>query len=354
MDTLTLEPLEPACEWTRTSLGDSYIHHLDDDDRAELHDALAVAKSRTDDVLDITADDFPLPRLGPRLQAIAEDLINGRGVALIRGLDRSRYDTDDASAIYWGVGAHLGRPWPQNAKGHLLGDVIDQGRTYDDPTSRGNELGRVGLPFHSDGSDLVGLFCLDPGADGGDSLVANIVSIHNRLVRDEPDLAAELYGSFAYDARGEEGSGRKAWYTMPVFDRQSPAEGTDAPARLFCRYIRPYIASAKRHADAPRPSAAATAAMNRVDALAAEPEGHVAMRLEPGDMQFINNYHVLHGRSPYQDDPEHGRVRHLKRLWLETDVLTDGDKPERFRLTGSRDTWWKAAGRTARPRTAGK
>src|SRR3954469_21343829 len=106
MEKLTLEPLEPACEWTRTSLGDSYIHHLDDDDRAELHDALAVAKSRTDDVLAITADDFPLPRRGPRLQAIAEDLITGGGVALIRGLARSRYDTDDASAIYWGVGAH--------------------------------------------------------------------------------------------------------------------------------------------------------------------------------------------------------------------------------------------------------
>jgi hypothetical protein len=342
METLTLEPLEPACEWTRSSLGDSYIHPLDDDDRAELHDALAVAKARTDDVLDITADDFPLPRLGSRLHAIADDLVNGRGVALIRGLDRDRYDADDASAIYWGIGAHLGRPWPQNAKGHLLGDVIDQGRTYDDPTSRGNELGRVGLPFHSDGSDLVGLFCLDPGADGGDSLVANIVSIHNRLVRDEPELAAELYGYFAYDARGEEGSGRKGWYTMPVFDRRGD--------RLFCRYIRPYMISARRHADAPRPSERAKEAMNLVDSLCADGEHHVGMRLEPGDMQFINNYHVLHGRAPYQDDPEQGRVRHLKRLWLETDVLTDADKPERYRLTGSRDTWWKAAGRSARPR----
>jgi hypothetical protein len=342
MTTTTVEPLEPACEWTRTSLGDSYIHLLDDQDRAEIADALAVAKARTDDVLDVTVEDFPLPRLGPRLRTIADDLINGRGVALIRGLDRGSYDAEDAAAIYWGIGTHLGRPWPQNAKGHLLGDVIDQGRTYDDPTSRGNELGRVGLPFHSDGSDLVGLFCLDPGAEGGDSLVANVVSIHNRLVREEPDLARELYGSFAYDARGEEGEGRKAWYTMPVFDRTGD--------RLFCRYIRPYMISARRHADAPRPSERAKEAMDRVDALCAEPEGHVAMRLEPGDMQFINNYHVLHGRAPYRDEPEQGRVRHLKRLWLETEVLHDEEKPERYRLTGSRDTWWRAAGRGPRPR----
>jgi len=42
------------------------------------------------------------------------------------------------------------------------------------------------------------------------------------------------------------------------------------------------------------------------------------MDFQPGDMQFINNYHVMHGRAAYQDRP--GQVRHLKRLWLETDV----------------------------------
>ena len=72
LDTPT--PLEEQCEWTRTSLGDSYVHHLDDDERAELDEALAVAKARTDDVLSITADDFPLPHLSQRLATIAEDL----------------------------------------------------------------------------------------------------------------------------------------------------------------------------------------------------------------------------------------------------------------------------------------
>ena len=47
------------------------------------------------------------------------------------------------------------------------------------------------------------------------------------------------------------------------------------------------------------------------------------MELRPGDMQFINNYHVMHGRTAYQDHREAGMIRHLKRLWLETDVLED-------------------------------
>ena len=331
--------LEPGCEWTSDVVGDSYVWTLTDDDGKELDDALATAKQHVDDVLQITRDVFPLPSLAPRLAGLADELINGRGVALVRGLDRSRYSAEDASAIYFGVGMHLGRPWPQNAKGHLLGDVRDQGKRPDDPTSRGNELGGVGLPFHSDGSDLVGLFCLDSGAEGGRSLVANALAIHNELVRTEPELAAELYQPFAYDYRGEEGPGQRPWYTMPAFSRWGE--------RLFVRYIRPYITSARRHADAPQPSPKAREAMDRLDAMCADPTYHVSMRLEPGDMQFVNNYHVLHGRQPYQDDPANGKVRHLKRLWLETEVLAEDEKPEHFRLGRTSESWWSAAGRKA-------
>jgi alpha-ketoglutarate-dependent taurine dioxygenase len=64
-------------------------------------------------------------------------------------------------------------------------------------------------------------------------------------------------------------------------------------------------------------------ALARLVELADDPENHVTMELRPGDMQFINNYHVLHGRTAYEDDRAAGRVRHLKRLWLETDVLED-------------------------------
>ena len=335
--TVTPEPLEPACEWRADQVGDSYIFHLTDDHVAELDAALVHAEARTDDVLDISRDLFLLPTLGPDLARITRELIEGRGMVLIRGVPVERYTNDRASAIYWGVGTHLGHPWPQNAKGHLLGDVTDQGRSPTDPTSRGNELGGIALPFHSDGSDLVGLFCLDAGAGGGDSLVANAVTIHNDMVRSEPELAAALYEPFPYDLRGEQAPGARSWYTMPIFNRRRD--------RLFVRYIRPYIESSRRHDDAPRPSAAGRAAMDRLDAMCADPQYRVAMGLRPGDMQFVNNYHVLHGRDGYQDDRPAGKIRHLKRLWLETDVLSDDEKPERFRL-GRTDSYWSSKGRT--------
>jgi TfdA family taurine catabolism dioxygenase TauD len=330
-------PLEPACAWRTNDLGDSYVFRLTEEHLRELDAALVHAEAKCADVLDITRDDFPLPTLGPELERLARELIDGRGVALVRGVPVAHYGKQRASSIYWGIGTHLGRPWPQNAKGHLLGDVTDQGRAAADPTSRGNEIGGIRFPFHSDGSDLVGLCCLDAGASGGESLVANAVTIHNDLVRTDPELAAQLYAPFPYDLRGEQPPGAKGWYTMPIFSRKRD--------RLFVRYIRPYIESTRRHDDAPGVSEAAREAMDRVDAMCADPQYHVSMTMQPGDMQFVNNYHVLHARAAYEDDRAARRVRHLKRLWLETDVLADADKPERFRL-GRTDSYWSSQGRT--------
>ncbi len=49
-------------------------------------------------------------RSAPSWPASTHELINGAGVVLIRGLPAERYAKERASAIYWGVGTHLGQP----------------------------------------------------------------------------------------------------------------------------------------------------------------------------------------------------------------------------------------------------
>jgi hypothetical protein len=296
----------------------------------ELDQALRHAKTKSGDVLALGMEDFPLPTLAARLQRIERELIDGRGFTLIRGIPRDRYNKEDASLLYWGIGMHLGRPWPQNKKGHVLGDVTDQGKQADDGTARGNEIGGIAFPYHSDGSDLVGLLCLTCAKEGGQSTVCNAVAIHNEMVLAKPDLAAALYDPQPYDFRGEEPKGEAPWYTMPVFTRWGD--------RLFVRYIRPYILASQRHAGAPPITAKAEEAMRLLDDMTQDPQFSVFMDFLPGDMQFINNYHVLHGRTGYVDDREAGLVRHLKRLWLETSVLRD--RPPYFR-NDSRAHWGK-------------
>lgn len=329
-----MEPriLEPKCEWSAAEVADESVwtERFDRAELEELDSALRAALEKSADVLEIGRDDFPLPGLAPRLADIERDLIEGRGFVRLRGIDRNRYDQSEMEMLYWGIGMHLGMPWPQNQYGHVLGDVTDQGKRPDDPTVRGNEIGGAALPFHCDGSDLVGLMCLQNGIEGGLSSVANSVSIHNRMVEESPALAAELYKPQPYDYRGEQAEGAKPYYELPVF--------TDWNDRLFVRCIPPYILASQRHPEAPRLSSLAQEALARVVELADDPQWHVHMELRAGDIQFINNFHVMHGRTAYADDRSAGQVRHLKRLWLETSVLED--RPPHF--ANSPQSHWDA------------
>jgi len=316
--------LETQAEWRAGDVADESIwtEHVSEAEVRELEAAMRHAQGVSQDLLDIDRAAFPLPNLSKRLAVIERELIDGRGFVLIRGLPRERYSQAEMELLYWGIGMHLGRPWPQNKHGHLLGDVTDQGKSGHEADSRGNEIGgALPFPYHSDGSDLVGLMCLQVAKRGGLSTVANAVAIHNDLVRQDAALAAALYEPQPYDFRGEQPAGARSWYQMPVF--------TEHAGRLFVRYIRPYILASQRHADAPRISPLAEEAMRRVDAMTHDPSYNVFMDFHPGDIQFVNNYHVLHARTTYEDDRAAGLVRHLKRLWLETEVLTE--RPAMFR-----------------------
>jgi hypothetical protein len=161
--------LEERCEWLADDVADESIwtEHFSDAEQRELDAALRHALAVSNDVLDVEKAHFPLPTLAARLERIERELIDGRGFVRLRGIDRARYDQAEMEMLYWGIGMHLGAPWPQNKHGHVLGDVTDQGRAYDDPHARGNELGGFPLPFHCDGSDLVGLMCLVNGISAG-------------------------------------------------------------------------------------------------------------------------------------------------------------------------------------------
>ena len=326
---MTLEQLEPKAEWRAGDVTDeaAWTLRLDDADHAELDHALRTALNVSDDPLELRREHFPLDGLRPRLETLERELIEGRGFARISALATDRYTDDQLTLLYWGIGLHLGEPWPQNKYGHVLGDVTDQGKAHDDPTARGNEFGGIALDYHTDGSDLVGLLCLRPARSGGLSCVANAVAIHNELVRTHPELAEVLYEPLPYDRRGEEKPGTKAYFMAPAFTRHHD--------RLFVRFIPGYIWASQRHAEAPRLTSIQKEAVKVAVEMARDPDFNVTMDLRPGEMQFINNYHVLHARTAYEDDVANGFKRHLKRLWLATHLLDD-----RPRMFSAPDEHW--------------
>ena len=330
--TFTPQPLDTHVNWCSSDVADpaSWTVELSASDHAELDVALKTAKAASANMLEIGRDDFPLDGLIAKLAAAEQELINGRGFVRISALNVERYSDEDLTLLYWGIGTHLGDPWPQNKYGHMMGDVTDQGKAADDPTVRGNEIGLVGLDYHTDGSDLVGLMCLRKAKSGGLSCVANVVAIYNELVRTRPDLVAALYEKMPWDYRGEQPEGGKSYYMRAVF--------TEHEGHLFNFFVPQYIKASQHHADAPRLTVLQREALDTVSEMARDPAYNVYMELPPGSMQFINNYHVLHGRMAYEDDVANGYKRHLKRLWLATRTLTS--RPADF-VNGAQGHWAK-------------
>jgi hypothetical protein len=295
--------------------GDEWIYRLSVEEIGELDSALRHLKASGRQIPDIDKEHFPLQRFGRTLRLLQTEIESGLGVMLIRGLSRERYSAEDMGLIYWGIGAHFGRAVAQNAQGDVLGHVRNMGRDqYKDMHARGYQTASR-LPFHNDSCDIVGLCCLETAKDGGLSSVASSVAVHNTLVRTRPDLVKVLSEPFYADRRGEESPGQKPYYVTPTFIRHR--------GRMFNRYNRTFINSAQRFNEVPRLTPLQVEALDAVDTLCNDPAIRLDMKLERGDMQFVNNYVVLHSRTAYEDHEDALRKRHLLRLWLRTSAFVD-------------------------------
>ncbi|AQZ45923.1 TauD/TfdA family dioxygenase [Paenibacillus larvae] len=57
-------------------------------------------------------------------------------------------------------------------------------------------------------------------------------------------------------------------------------------------------------------------ALDLFDSITFNPDFQLVMKLEPGDMQFLNNHVVIHSRTEFEDYEDPKLKRHLLRLWL--------------------------------------
>lgn len=287
----------------------SWIRLFDAADIAEIDAALAHAR-RSGARIPFTADTFPLPRLAAKLDCVLDEIENGRGFTLLRGIPRHRYSDDDCELIYWGITSRLGTPVSQNARGHLLGHVRDEGREIADPNARAYQTSQR-MDFHTDllPIDVLGLFCMRTARSGGASKLTSALTIHNVLREERPDLLEVLYGMFHLDWRGEEPQGEQPWFTIPMF-----SESRGKITARICSLV--YYESAVRFGEQLRPTPLQREALLKVQDIANRPELMLTMDFREGDIQLINNHTMMHARTAYEDYSEPGRQRHLLRMWL--------------------------------------
>ncbi|MFF9510078.1 TauD/TfdA family dioxygenase [Streptomyces sp. NPDC014724] len=302
-------PCTGPAVWAGPDLADSeeWVLRLTPAQIDELEAALRAVRARGLPLLKMTAGDFPLPTLADELERIADVLENGRGFVLVKRIPVERYSQAAASTIFWGVGQHLGVPVSQNASGHMLGHARDTGRSLADPGTRGYQT-RARLPFHTDGSDALGLLCLQAARSGARTSVVSSAAVCNAVLARRPDLLERLYRPHFLDLREEQAPGERPYAAVPLVSWSG--------GKLSMRYNRCYLESAQRFPDIPRLEPKDVELFDLVDALAGSPELRLEVDFEVGDLLFLNNHAVLHSRTEYEDFAEPELKRHVLRLWL--------------------------------------
>lgn len=307
-----MTPIDHPSAWlgSRIDYRQEGLHSLTDAELAEVDAALRHLKARGDlDFPAITQATFPLPTLAATFRDLGHRLRDGRGFVLLRGLPRDRYDLDDMARIYAGIGSHIGRIVPQSWHGELLGNVVDVSDV--EAEARGYQSGGA-QRFHTDTCDIVSLMCVRAARSGGISRIASASAIHNRLLETRPDLLETLYGEYVYRRMEKDASlgNNRLLKRVVIFSRET---GT-----LTCNTSGSYPNRAVAAGDAVM-TAKQIEALDELERLAASPEFYLDMAIGEGDIQFLNNRMLLHGRTGYEDWPAISRRRHLLRLWMYCD-----------------------------------
>lgn len=306
MSDIRSQPIDDRSVWTGDSIGANrdWEIALDDGDREAL--AAALGGVRTRPLETITKADFPLPRLAKRLAGLADDLREGRGFALLRGFPVDGFSYDEIERMYWGLCSHIGLGLTQNGDATFIHYVTD-GKLRPSQGRRG-----VGFPreskLHIDLTDIVSLLCVQQAPDDPPSRVASSTAIYNEMLRRHPEALPRLYEGFEWDRMDEHGAAETptSGYKVPLFSQRDGV--------VSCQYNRNWINNAAERNGAPL-TAAENAIFDQLDEIAFEL--CLEFPFNKGDIQFCNNYTVLHGRAAHAVVEEEARKRVLMRIWLD-------------------------------------
>lgn len=251
----------------------------------------------------ITKRDFSHPALDADLAALLVYIKTGPGLVVMRGFPVDKYTPEEMQTVYWGIGAHFGIGCSQSADGDYLGYVTNVAKA-----SRGYTTDRE-LSLHTDSAEIVGLLCVRDAKEGGMSIYANSLKVHEIVARERPEYLAVLERGFRCDRRGEEAPDDDPVtpYRVPVF--------SEAGGLLSTRYVRGVIDRGAETLGEPL-SGLEKDALAFFESVAQRDEVRLELTLQPGEASFINNYEMLHARTGFVDGDDPAKKRLLYRLWL--------------------------------------
>ena len=254
------------------------------------------------------------PKLARFATRLRDRLLLGEGVAWLKGLEASKISGQDQHVFCAVLGALMGRVMTEYG---FLYSVRDRGADYTrDAVPVSMTSAETGI--HTDSSsvdclpDIVGLLCEEPSRNGGDSLLCNALRAYWSLQVRSPEAVKALEQDFIRDVvtpGRDKNQSNLLRNSFPIFSPSAPGQ------RRTFRYMRYWIE--KGHERAGRPLTRTQLwALDALDAELWARESVVRIKLDRGDLLWINNRRVAHGRESYQDTPDN--LRKLHRIWVES------------------------------------
>jgi hypothetical protein len=304
---IPMQPIVDPAGWYPADLAanQDWIYTLTDVEAAEVRAVVATIEERGLDILEIGPGDLDMPHFDQTLAMLHDELLEGRGFFLLRGVPVADFNHAQAAAAYWTIGTRLGRALSQNKKRHMLGHVKDFGGDYASANVRGYQT-NAELIFHCDLSDYVGLLCRHPAKSGGASRIASNVTVYNEMLKICPELVEELIADVHISRIGEILPGQDPWYKLPVFSFHG--------GYFSGRGAGDHVLKALGLPGVPDFSDKQRAAFKAFGTVVQQ--HYFDMDFRPGDIQILHNHVTLHTRTTFEDWPEPERKRHLIRLWL--------------------------------------
>ncbi|KAI1475347.1 Clavaminate synthase-like protein [Daldinia eschscholtzii] len=302
--------IDGPTKWSGQDSNKDFVVNLNNSGVAEAEKGLELFHEHELDGDEITPRCFPLPTLRNKLEECALEVHRGRGLCIIRGLKPERYSIEDNIVLFLGISSYIGdKRGIQNSKGDVLSHVTES-KSWTVPKEKRHGIHtNYSLPFHTDmGCEILSIQVRDRANEGGCTCVASIAAIYNDLVQTKPWV---LHALAKHD------------WPIQAFRKETPF--------VLCPLIEYHAGNLCVSMDpariGPHPSyrndSTPDLTPEQREALIVLQETarkhQIRLATEPGDLLFINNLALLHGREAYLDSDTSSR--HLVRLWLRNTQL---------------------------------
>lgn len=291
----------------------NYVFYIPEDVLKEIDEVKD--KVKDDLSLDLDSERVKLSCLYKFMDNIKKyNLDDGVGFAIISGIDVNRYSRKEIKNIFWLMSNMLGCPIAQSTHGNLIVDVSDKGNgTMADGeryhnTRDGGDL-HTDSPQYENPPEILGLLCQHPAKEGGESVLISAYSIYNEMLKYSPDLLRELYFDFHFDKKGDVNERGEKTTKAPIF------KWDKIKKQLSFRYLRNYLIKGHQSVGS-QLTDNQIKALNKLDQILSDEALMFKRNLKAGEMIYISNNRVVHGRNAFVDYNDAQRKRLMNRVWL--------------------------------------